>query len=679
MKPCHGRTSRANALFAVVAALLCLISLPMSLAAASPPNILLLTSYHHGDPWSDEQVAGFRGAFAPDEARIFIEHLDARRLPLVGAVPEFPALLQAKYHDTPMDLLVAIDDAALDFWLANRDRLFPGLPLVFCGINDFTAKRIAGHDNITGVNESPNILGTLELALGLMPSAHVVVAIGNDQDITSRTNLSHFRRAATALGRRIRTIEILNATVRETQAALAGMSKDTIVLRFASVLDENRAAMPIDTDFSSLAASSPAPMFALWDFDLGQGALGGQVVRGMYMGRAAAAIAKQILAGTPASAIPVADTPTEAVLDEEGMKRFGISPSRAPVGTVFINGPASAYERYKVLIWCILAALAVSLPASILLGATLAGRRRIEAKLAENERRYRELVENAHALILRFDAAGRLVFVNEYAERLLGYTREELLGGTVNFWPTSPANLSGLLARAMAAPETLAAGESENQVIARDGRQVYIHWDNQVLLGDDGRPEGWLAVGSDITARRLAEDALAARVLAEEELSAFGRELLTDAPGAVNRAFKHLLTALSVDRANWFENLDDPEFGRCCRLVAEVCSAGQEPKIDHPAMARIPYELDGFRWADTFAAGDTISGLAEDFPESVQSIFKHFGVQAVLAAPVVVNGVWSGFLVAIDARKPRSFSRFEQTLLVTAASLLSAHLSRPHA
>jgi PAS domain S-box-containing protein len=407
------------------------------------------------------------------------------------------------------------------------------------------------------------------------------------------------------------------------------------------------------------------------------GVIGGRLLQGESQGRTAADMAKRILNGTPADDIPVAEAPTETILNYRAMERFGIAPGKAPDETEFINEPSSVYERYKLVFWCGAAILVVSFPASILLAGALASRRRVEARLAENERRYRELVENAHSLILRFDATGRLVFVNEYAERLLGYSRQELLEGKVSFWPTTPANLSGLLARAISAPETLGGGDSENEVTTKDGRRVYVHWDNRPLLREDGQPEGWLAVGADITNRRLAEDALAARILAEKELSDFAQELLANAPGAINRAIRRLLTALSVDRATWFENFEDPEFGPCCRLVGEACAPNLPPQADDPYMSRVSYALDEFLWARGLENGETVSGLVGEFPETLQEVLRQFSIQAVMAAPIVINGSWNGFLAVGETRLSRRFSRLEQTFLVSAANLLSVHLSRP--
>lgn len=645
-------------------------------ADAGPPAVLLLASYHHGDPWTDRVVEGFLAELAPGKAQVFVEHLDARRFPENGDQTVFAAYLAGKYQSTPPAVLVCTDDSALDFWLAWRNTLFPDRPIVFCGVNDFTPARIAGYAAVTGIGESPDILGTLELALELVPSARTVLALGSDASVTGRANLERLHRAVKALGRRVRTVEIINASLESAAAALAAAPSDAVVVRLMPLLDASGQVTPLGPDMAVLTAASSAPIFGLWDFDLGRGAVGGRVVRGAAQGRAAAAMVESILGGAAAADIPVAATPIETVLDYQVMERFAIPHDRAPANTVFENAPASHYEQYKPLFWSSAAALAVFVPLSLALVALLTARRRAEARLVESEARYRELVESANTLILRFDATGRLVFVNEYAERLLGYTRAEMLAGEAVFWPTGPPDLSGLLARAMSAPQSLANGVSDNTVTTKDGRRVALQWDNRPLLDAAGRPAGWLAVGSDITGRRQAEEALAARALAEEELSLFGRELLADEPDAVDRGLVRLLTAFSVGRAAWFVNVPDDALGLCARLAGEACAAGLTPRRGQPRLERIPYSLDGFQWADRLADGEIISGLVSEFPDTLQEMFRIFDLTAVLAAPITQNGQFTGFLALGEVRQERRFTRQEQALLSTAASLLSAHLSR---
>jgi PAS domain S-box-containing protein len=55
-----------------------------------------------------------------------------------------------------------------------------------------------------------------------------------------------------------------------------------------------------------------------------------------------------------------------------------------------------------------------------------------EEPIDSAERRLRELLESAPDAILEIDDQGRIVLLNRMAERLFGYTREELLGQTVD-------------------------------------------------------------------------------------------------------------------------------------------------------------------------------------------------------------------------------------------------------
>ncbi|MRR38153.1 PAS domain S-box protein, partial [bacterium] len=51
-----------------------------------------------------------------------------------------------------------------------------------------------------------------------------------------------------------------------------------------------------------------------------------------------------------------------------------------------------------------------------------------EKSIQESERRYRELVENANSIILRWNPRGEITFMNEFGLRFFGYNKDELLG-----------------------------------------------------------------------------------------------------------------------------------------------------------------------------------------------------------------------------------------------------------
>lgn len=132
--------------------------------------------------------------------------------------------------------------------------------------------------------------------------------------------------------------------------------------------------------------------------------------------------------------------------------------------------------------------------------------------LQESEEKYRELVSNANALILRLDMNGRITYFNEYAERFFGYGSAEILGQPVlgSILPPveseSGRDLSGMVAAALADPAKFADNENEN--ITRDGRRVHVRWANRVILDAHKQPIGILSIGQDITEKKLIDKEL---------------------------------------------------------------------------------------------------------------------------------------------------------------------------
>ena len=51
--------------------------------------------------------------------------------------------------------------------------------------------------------------------------------------------------------------------------------------------------------------------------------------------------------------------------------------------------------------------------------------------LKKNEKKYRQLVEDANSIILRMDARGRVTFFNRFAQKFFGYKKSEIVGRSV--------------------------------------------------------------------------------------------------------------------------------------------------------------------------------------------------------------------------------------------------------
>ena len=133
----------------------------------------------------------------------------------------------------------------------------------------------------------------------------------------------------------------------------------------------------------------------------------------------------------------------------------------------------------------------------------------IEDALIASEREYRELVMLANSIILRWAYDGRITFLNLFGQQFFGYSESEIIGrnvvGTIVPEKESTGrDLRKLMDEIIADPLHFEHNINEN--IRRDGERVWIEWTNKIVFDDQGHIREILSVGSDITARKKAED-----------------------------------------------------------------------------------------------------------------------------------------------------------------------------
>ena len=130
-------------------------------------------------------------------------------------------------------------------------------------------------------------------------------------------------------------------------------------------------------------------------------------------------------------------------------------------------------------------------------------------ELLASQKKYRDLVQSANSAILRMDKTGNVTFINEYAQRFFGYSKEEILGqnvlGTiVPRTESSGRDLEHMIANIVKHPEIYELNENEN--VRRNGECLWITWTNKAIYDNEGNLIEILSIGNDITALKAAEE-----------------------------------------------------------------------------------------------------------------------------------------------------------------------------
>ncbi len=134
-------------------------------------------------------------------------------------------------------------------------------------------------------------------------------------------------------------------------------------------------------------------------------------------------------------------------------------------------------------------------------------RKRMETELLESEEKYRDLIEKTCAIVLKTDADGTILFVNEFGENLLGFRKGELVQSSAYdtiFSATENSRLfRDIIEHILDEPARFRI--TEHEYSSRNGDTKWISWTNSPIIDAEGHLTGISAVGTDITARKESE------------------------------------------------------------------------------------------------------------------------------------------------------------------------------
>ncbi|MCE5244896.1 MAG: PAS domain S-box protein [Desulfobacteraceae bacterium] len=136
-------------------------------------------------------------------------------------------------------------------------------------------------------------------------------------------------------------------------------------------------------------------------------------------------------------------------------------------------------------------------------------RKMAEKKLAESERKLREMLENVQLVALSVDRDGLVTFCNDYLLDLTGWTRDEVLGASWydRFVPEEERD-TGKTAYQWRMQMKTMPGHYESNILTRAGRRRTISWNVTNLTDALGNTVGAVSIGEDVTDRKHLETQL---------------------------------------------------------------------------------------------------------------------------------------------------------------------------
>lgn len=311
---------------------------------------------------------------------IFSEYLDSTRFPGEHQEELLHDYLRKKYEGQKIDVVVTTPDPTLDFLIRYRNDLFQNCPIVFVAVKRPPREVLTAGPGLTGIIRVNTHRKTLDLALKLHPATKEVFVISGTPEHDKRFE-TIAREELAGYEKRVRITYLTDLTVSDLVNKVRGLPQESIILYIwqRSALESEKSLQTFQ-NLERIRQASPVPMYGMGSRNVGYGLVGGYVQDSERNGLEAAEIVRRILNGTRAQEIPVDSASSVPMFDWRELKRFGISETSLPNGSVVRFKEFTLWEQHK---WRIVGVAAVLLLQTFfIVGLLLERRRRRLAKEA---------------------------------------------------------------------------------------------------------------------------------------------------------------------------------------------------------------------------------------------------------------------------------------------------------
>lgn len=386
---------------------------------AQSTELFILHSYGQEYPWTKDQHQGFvdelKAAY-PHEVLISTEYLDTKRVDFGPSyIGSFRQYLAMKYAGYRPDVVYVTDDNALTFAINELPEIFPDVPIVFSGVNDYSA--LTEGTAATGVFEKKEITPNLRVIRHIGFNSGQIAFVGDGSETDRAIKREIARELEGVAG--IQPVFIDSPSIDTISDALAQHPYGIVFLTtIGGVKDRDGQVLAIREIVRRIVAGGDFLLLSMEDAYIVPGVLGGYVTSGVRQGQVAARMVSAYLSGTGVEELgPVRTGPNEFVFDQRELDRHDlVLPDAIQQEATILHPHPSFYETHRTLVVTSLLLLAFLLVATLLLSIALMFRKSRELREAADALRERnaQLVSAKASL----DEAQRIATMGSWSLRL---------------------------------------------------------------------------------------------------------------------------------------------------------------------------------------------------------------------------------------------------------------------
>jgi signal transduction histidine kinase len=350
----------------------------------APARVLMIHSFGRDLAPFDRITAVFRNRLAErlGGAAVFLDAtLDAGRPITQTEETAFADYLRARFAGSPPDLVVTVGQPAARFYTAHRAALFSS-PLMLGALDERFTKAVALTPSDAAVVAKVELARLYDNILEVLPQTRTIAVVIGSSPLEQFWR-KELEREAEPFRDRVDFLWLDNLSLAQIRERIGHLPPHFAVLFTLMLVDASGIPYERLDALAALRASTNAPIFSIYETEIGNGVVGGPYTSQRRIGERMAAMAERVLrsgvAAGPAIDVNGFETPA---YDARELQYWNIDESRLPQGSQVGFRPPSLWQQHASAITAIAAVIVLQ---SALIAALLVQRRRRQR--AESEAR----------------------------------------------------------------------------------------------------------------------------------------------------------------------------------------------------------------------------------------------------------------------------------------------------